>query len=559
MKPSCPRVAVAITIALVLANIISAARATDYGSLIQEGAKEMQSAADRAKSIGTREEMQAVINQFQEAANTFREAEEKYPTKPLAWFWRGVVYNRIGQVIQKFNTDKCKDERGAPAAFCTALDEINHAKSLGMNSREQPTFLIELAFALFKTGQLLEAKRTIDQFFLLRIVSKELLDEAKELQKEIEDKITGVKKEKAKIHICGTAPKAFVTSATPLASDGKDSSKTGEAVTQPNCPTGTIQSQYLKWITTGFGYNGNVIPLGNGLPLPPGFPHKDAFFEESTLNLEADWFFYHSGGSEGLVDKLSATYIGVHDAYIDLSAGNTLLQTGGLSYCHCFSEKTCGGFQVTDGWLRSDTKNISNTLSLQPNVSYAETPELTTKLSYYAIRYDYSITPKQPLANQDGFGHQLGILQTWAHSISDGVWSPDVAITGSYLHQWFVTEGIVGDKQRDDAFVKVDWCIFKADGVCAMLRSVNLGVLYEYRRDDYENVTFPALKDGTKFKRQDDTHLVDVQIRFKILYDEVLNNRLEAVLDYQSIINDSNVARKEYDQPRFIASLKVNF
>src|SRR5439155_24858036 len=173
--------------------------------------------------------------------------------------WGGVVYNRIGPVINKFNKDKCNDERGAPAAFCTALDEINHAKSLGMKSDEQPTFLLQLAFALFKTGQLVKAKSTIDQFFSLGIGTKELQAEAKKLQDNIREKIEEVKKEKGKIHICGNAPKPFVTPA-PAAPDGKDSSKTGEAVTQLSCPPETIQSQYLKSITSGFGYNGNVIP-----------------------------------------------------------------------------------------------------------------------------------------------------------------------------------------------------------------------------------------------------------------------------------------------------------
>jgi tetratricopeptide (TPR) repeat protein len=284
MKPSCPRAAVAMTIALVFACSISTACATEYDNLILKGAAEARKAADLEGSIGTREEMQVVINQYQNAADTFREAEEQVPTNPLAWFWRGVVYNRIGQVIKEFNKKNCKEERGAPAAFCTALDEINHAKSLGMNSYGQPTFLIQLAFALFKTGQLLEAKGTIDQFLSLGIGTEELLAQARQLRKDIGDKISDLKNEKAKIHICGNGPKAFVTPA-PAASDGKDSSKTGETVTQSSCPTGTIQSQYLKSITTGFGYNGNVIPLGNGLPLPPEFPHKDAFFEESTYCL----------------------------------------------------------------------------------------------------------------------------------------------------------------------------------------------------------------------------------------------------------------------------------
>src|SRR6266480_4961138 len=101
MKPTCPRAAVAMTIVLVYVSSISAARATGYDDLIKNGDAEMQRAAKREGKIETREEMQAVINLYQEAANTFREAEEKDPTNPLAWFWRGVIYNRIGKVITK--------------------------------------------------------------------------------------------------------------------------------------------------------------------------------------------------------------------------------------------------------------------------------------------------------------------------------------------------------------------------------------------------------------------------------------------------------------------------
>jgi hypothetical protein len=75
-------------IVLVFASSIPAACATDYDGLILKGTSEVQRAADREASIATREEMQVVINQYQEAANTFCESEEKDSTKPLAWFWR---------------------------------------------------------------------------------------------------------------------------------------------------------------------------------------------------------------------------------------------------------------------------------------------------------------------------------------------------------------------------------------------------------------------------------------------------------------------------------------
>jgi len=107
--------------------------------------------------------------------------------------------------------------------------------------------------------------------------------------------------------------------------------------------------------------------------------------------------------------------------------------------------------------------------------------------------------------------------------------------------------------------VKTEWTIFQAGDLCSLVRSVTLAGSYEYRHDQYENATFPTLTSANRFKRSDDTHLVAVALSVKLWYDEVLKNRLEAILLYQSTTNDSNVAANAYDQPRFISSLKVNF
>jgi hypothetical protein len=275
--------------------------------------------------------------------------------------------------------------------------------------------------------------------------------------------------------------------------------------------------------------------------------------------LEGDWFFYHKDGIDDLVDKLAATYAVIHDAYDGLSSANTLAQAAGINYCRALNVRTCFGLQLNDTWLRSDTKNISNTLAFVPSFSYAETPELMTQVSYSITRSDYSMTPRIRLAFLDGFTHQVAIQQTWAHTLGQGQWSPQVSITGKYAHQWTLTDGIVGDRQRDNPLLKTEWTIFQAGDLCSLVRSVTLAASYEYRHDHYENATFPTLTSANKFKRSDDTHLVGVALSVKLWYDEVLKNRLEAILQYQSTTNDSNVAAKAYDQPRFIASLKVNF
>lgn len=555
--------AAAITTALLLISHISVCATSDYDALIAKGVEELNGAVKQSASVTTRDKCQSVISQFQKAANRFYEAEQRDPNNGLAWLLRGQTFNRMGEMIRDFGKGKKPEDKvkGAPAAFCTAFEEVTQGRARRLNADDRLTSVVELSFALLRIGKLLEANRVASGFLASGSGTAILRSTATQVQCESQQKMEQREQEKKKIHICGDAPNPFsVPGQTPPPDCGSTSKPVDVVNASPSStPENTPQAHYTKSIASGFGYNGNAIPLGKGVSFPPGVSHKDAVFEEAALNLEGDWFFYHQGGSEGLVDKLAATYIGIYDAYDGLSIADTLLQTGGVSYCHCLNEKTCIGLQAKDGWLRSNTENISNTLTFQPSISYAESAELTTQFSYSVIRNDFSMAPKQSLAVLDGFGHQLAMQQTWVHSLSDGEWSPDITITAKYLHQWITTDGIVGDKQRDDPFIKADWCIFKADDSCATLRSVNLAASYEFRRDQYENATFPMLNAVNRFHRRDDTHLVDIALTFKIGYDELLKNRLEAVLEYQSTNDDSNVAAKAFDQPRIIASVKVNF
>src|ERR1700736_242134 len=166
MTSSYPSAAVAIIVVLVLASSISITGATKYDNLIEKGRVELTRAVARAGSVKTREDLQNVVAQYQQAANTFRAAEETKPANGLAWLFRGATFNRMGELIRDFNQKTEGKEKGAPAAFCTALDEINHAQTL-MAPEDEPTLLVELAFALLRTGKSLEAKKRADEFLSL--------------------------------------------------------------------------------------------------------------------------------------------------------------------------------------------------------------------------------------------------------------------------------------------------------------------------------------------------------------------------------------------------------
>jgi hypothetical protein len=507
-------------------------------------------AADNAEA---RVHLKAALNYYRQALDDFQAAERSDPSKTEPLLLRGVTLNRIGAVIKLYNSKTGNEEPGVRQAFCSALDALNRAKKRGTKN---PNLLVELAIALSESNDAIQAKKLAEEFLSLPNTDERLQKIAADIKKKAEEKIKMGKEGAEKIRICGDAPKPFPK---PAESKSTEPAPT-ESTPAKSTPTDSlVQSQFLKWISTGFGYDGNVIQLGRGLTPPVRTPHKDAFLNESKINLEADWFFYHDDGPDGLIDKLAATYLAIHDAYDDISSSNTLAQKAGLSYCRALNTRTCVGLQLNDAWLRGDTKNISNTLVLQPTVSYAESAEQTTQVSYSIIRSDYSITPTSPLAFLDGFSHQVQIQQIWAHALREGEWSPKITITGSYVHLWTGTSGIVGDRQRENPLVKGEWVVFQAGQCCSFVRSVTFSASYEYRHDQYENAAAPDLTAVNRFKRRDDTHLAEIAVIAKLWYDEVLKNRLEATLRYQSTTNESNVPAKRYDRPLFVAAVKVNF
>lgn len=541
---------IATAVALVFGANPAARGANAYYAWMDKGYAELEAAnkqttllnaAAEAHDVAKAQDLfRAILAIYRRALDDFETAAHVESSNPNPPFFRAATFNRIGELIQRYNEKLPASEGGAPKSFCAAISEINRSKELGMTSGQNPALLVELAAALLATGDDVKAKETADQFLSSSLGDEMLRNRARALKKEAENHILLTSKPEP-IHICAKGPKPAVVPGQP-------------APANPD-----MQSQFLKSITTGIGYDGNVSHLGRGINLPPATPHKEAFFNESALSLEADWFFHRHVGTDDLVDKLTATYAAVHDAYDDFSSANSLIQTAGMSYCRAITTDTCAGLQLKDTWIRDDTRTIANLLALQPVFAYAESPDFTTQLSYSITRSDFSMSPKTSLAVQDGFTHQVAIQQTWSHTLGQRSWWSQMGVTGKYAHQWTGSDGIVADKERDNLLIKTDWLIFKASNVCAFVRSISLGASYEYRDDMYENATFPTLTAAQRFRRHDTTHLVDVALTAKLWYDEDLKNRLEAVLEYQSTINDSNVSTKAYDQPRVIASLKVNF
>ena len=125
--------------------------------------------------------------------------------------------------------------------------------------------------------------------------------------------------------------------------------------------------------------------------------------------------------------------------------------------------------------------------------------------------------------------------------------------------EWTLTEGVIGDRQRDDPLVAVEWAVFMALDRCSFVRSITLSGSYQFRYDQYSNASFPSLTADDRFARRDVTQLLGMALSVKMIYDETMKNRLEALLGYEYTTDDSNVPVHAYDEPRILASVKLNF
>jgi hypothetical protein len=415
---------------------------------------------------------------------------------------------------------------------------------LGMTPELNPSLWFELGLALMGTGAYDEGLRVLNLF----------------------DSPQGNPREQKQSEIAQTLKK-FAEEAITKAKTIKPPPACGKPLIPRQAPTTDgkavllveqTESQVVCSITTGVGYDGNVIQLGRGLPLPEGIAGKGAAFNETTVSLEGDWFIHHKKDKDDLIDKLAASYAIIHDAYDEHSDFNTLGQTAFINYCHLINKDLCVGFQIGDTWFRDDTQNLSNTLAPQASLSYRESPRLGTKVSY-TLGWAKFFTPSTALTTQDGFTNRVALAQSFIAFQEDRDWSPGLAVTGQYGQEWTTTEGIVGDRQRENPLVKVDWSIFGARDYCSFVRRVTFTSSYEYRHDEYWNATFPDFSAANRYKREDDTHLVEFAVSIKMWYDEKVQNRLEAILDYKWTRDNSNVPAKSFDDPRFVALLKFNF
>jgi hypothetical protein len=495
----------------------------------------------------------AALRAFQAAESAF-EAESREGTPKNAVFFQGVALNEMGQTTLDYKKATVNPKLGAPKEFCVAIHSIERSIKLGMTPEDNPALYFELGWALVDANNFADAIPQLDRYLHNEPIEPSFKARAEELRSLAEHKIEDAK-DSARSPIFGNPIEA--KNASPMC--GQPTVPKNKLPGEDHSPSVQNESQFQASLVTGIGYDWNVSQLGRTLSVPSTLNGKGAFFNETNLSLEGDWFFYHNSGANVLIDKMALTYAVIYDAYDGHSSFDSLGQVAFFNYCRAIALNWSLGFGIRDTWLRDDTQNISNTFAFGPSVIFAESDRLATQLGYGAS-YSAYFTPSTPATTLDGFTHRISVVQSWiVVQRAEEVWSSSVTLSAVLGHEWTLTEGVIGDRQRDDPLVKVEWAMFSALDYCSLLRSITLSGSYQFRRDQYSNASFPTLTADNRFARRDETQLLDIALSVKMIYDETMKNRLEALLEYKYTTDHSNVPADAYDEPRLLASVKLNF
>lgn len=305
-------------------------------------------------------------------------------------------------------------------------------------------------------------------------------------------------------------------------------------------------------LATGFGYNDNVTQLGRRFPTPAGVPHKEAWFEESTLALARDFVF---ATPENLKDEVSLTYLSQVDLFEDFAKRNQWQNTFTARYVHSFTPIFAGGLSLADQVTSIDEALNGNKATGQVFLRYSPVSRLSTQLSYFLIRND-GYVDTLALTNTDGFSHRLELTQDveLLHDRFD--LSPVLILKLTYGHQWFDTQGDAARHQYDDLVAKLDWKILhRYDGDKeSFIRSITLSLANQWTPDRYSRDAYPAETALDRYNLVQRTNLVSVALKV-----DMWEDRLTALLSFQHTTRNANVDAKDYDQNAVTFITKLAF
>ena len=296
-------------------------------------------------------------------------------------------------------------------------------------------------------------------------------------------------------------------------------------------PANAVFDDRLKpWsisLSSGAGYNSNVINNGTGFPLPSGVAYKGAAFGEFTVDGTYRWDLTQQ-------DQVKVGYFLQSDVYDGASAVDLNDHFWHADYSHTWNPGTVSSLRVADEYSTYGGSSFRNVFSTRAAIGQRLASWNTLEASYtYGLGSYYFTLP--PVDNRSGNVHTL--------ALTDYARIPGTPVTLSldYYH-------VFNDAQGHDFDADSNGLILTA--ASPLFWKITGAVSYNIDFDDYRH---PNTFSPTGAKRSDEINLVNVQLARPI------TNWLNVYARYTYTSDDSNLPFFNYTQQIVSGGLVVQF
>jgi tetratricopeptide (TPR) repeat protein len=457
------------------------------------------------------------LHQYEDALKKFEAASQSDPTDAEATFYQGLALNRLGEPQE-------------------ALSRLQQAQEQGAT---HPDIAFELGWSLLYLERWADALRELDRYELTspgrgqtsefrgrayfalgdydkaEALLQEALRRDPSLAPSVHLYLAFVARARNDIDTVSRELQAILeeTPDSPLARGiRQQAADFAEAVSRASQP-------FRLNLSTGGGFNSNVIGLGSGILLPADISRKHAGFSNSIL--EGSYTRQVTQGG-----TLTAGYRFLANVYEGLGAFDLIDHFNYLDYRQQFRRDLSAALQVSNQFTQLGGNNFRNQYGLRPSVAWWPTNWAAVELAYSYFKGAYFFTVPSVL-NPDSEAHTLGLTSFLR--------IPGLPLHGrvGYFHVWNDAKGNDFD--------------FEADGVLAgvtgpVWRSLNMDAFYSRVFSHYSDLNSLSGTTGFEFRRIDATDRVTVQLSWPFF------RWLLAYARYDYTRNASNVRFFDFNQ-----------
>ncbi len=305
-------------------------------------------------------------------------------------------------------------------------------------------------------------------------------------------------------------------------------------VAKQNLAQAVLKSLDKPWAVTAqvyFGYNDNVIGLGDDIPLPAGISDQDS----PLLGLTASASYRWRPDAESV---LSIGYDLDAGIYSQLRDFDFDIHTVAAEYGRRLGNGLAGALNTHFSVARVDGDGYRNQVGLRPALAYRWSPLTVSELNLNYQRNDYRFTPFSAAMDRDGDSFTLGLHQQLTPPGTD----------------WVLTGGLFAGRHRADG---ADFDFDRVTLLAGAQHPLGYGLEGElaasYSRERYDNLNSLAGPTGLAFRRKDDITRLSAILRWPVHTGVTVFARY----DYTGV--DSNIGFYEYQQHSVASGVRLRF